>query len=302
MQNRFKYEEITPSTLKSFNKSKTIFFVTISPLENHGKHLPYGTDIFEGEGIINNITEKFEKDYPDWNIVLCPPITLGHGAMPGFGSIEIRQHVVRDFLTDYLSSITKLGFKHIFISGFHGNPRHLTAIDEAIIFVNKKYNSNIISPFGYAFMKIFTGKEKIPNKEIEAIFNKNKYDIHGGIFETSLLLHLKPDLVKEHTSMEEINLSVKNPIKKLKAVKKAFTNGYFGNPAGANQEIGENMLNMIVEIFYELLVQSIEDPTIVKKVKNNFHKHPYMRTHFIKKLFLSITFILIPFLWLLKKK
>ncbi|MEK7434127.1 MAG: creatininase family protein [Cyanobacteriota bacterium] len=301
MSSFHKLEELRPETLKSFDRERTIFFVTVSPLENHGNHLPYGTDIFEGEGISKAIAEKLIIDKPDWNIVFCQPITLGFGTMPGFGSINIRQSVVRDFLKDYFSGIAKLGFKFIFVSGFHGNPKHLTAVDEAIVFVNKKYKAKIISPFGYSFMNVFSGREKIPSEEINAIFKKNKYDIHGGIFETSLVMYLRPDLVKGNENQKEINLSIKNPLKKIKAVKDAFSNGYFGNPAEASQDIGKKLLDDIIGLFYNVLINTIEEEGYYKKVRNIFYYHPYTRTGFLKKASFLLASISLPILFVMKK-
>ena len=44
-----KFEELNCDELKAFDKEKTVFFVPISPLEQHGPHLPVGVDMFNAE-------------------------------------------------------------------------------------------------------------------------------------------------------------------------------------------------------------------------------------------------------------
>src|SRR5690606_32433312 len=112
-------------------------------------------------------------------------VTMGYGLMPGVGSISIRQSIVRDFLIDYLSSLARKGFQYIFISGFHGGPRHLVAVDEALHYVNKKFGTKILAPFGYCITNIQADLMKLPTDELQILFEENRGDVHGGMLETS---------------------------------------------------------------------------------------------------------------------
>ena len=40
-----KFEELNWKQIEQLDKNKTIFFLPISPLEEHGPHLPVGTDL-----------------------------------------------------------------------------------------------------------------------------------------------------------------------------------------------------------------------------------------------------------------
>ncbi len=39
-----KFEELNWKELDEFDREKTVFFLPISPMEEHGPHLPLGTD------------------------------------------------------------------------------------------------------------------------------------------------------------------------------------------------------------------------------------------------------------------
>lgn len=296
-----KLDEISSSDFNSLDREKTIFFVTVSPIENHGSHNPLGMDLIESEGINDFLCDKFQNEFNDWTIVRCPVLTMGAGSFPGFGSLAIRPKIVKEFLIDYLSGFAKRGFKYIFVSGFHGSVKHLSAIDEAIHYVNKKYKSKIISPFGYLFTRILSGKIDLNNRELNTLFRENKFDVHGGRFETSMMLYLRPDLVKEHKNLPSSNIELNKPFSAVKKLFKAFNEyGYLGDPSKASTEIGKQIIDETVESFFEIIKKNIEEDNFHIQIRSISWNNPLVKTNFIDKLF-SIAFFSIASYVLLKK-
>lgn len=291
-------EKISSLDYKNLNRDKTLILINLSPIENHGSHLPLGIDLYESKAIIEGISERFKLNYPDWDIVICPDLTMGLGTMPGQGSINIRQRVLRDFLIDYLSSFTKRGFKHILVSGFHAEFRHSSTIDEAVTYINKKYKSSVIAPFGYYVSNILSKRMDMTNKELNKLYRDNIGDIHGGMVETSFMLHINPDLVGDYKDLKRINILEKNVFKKLTALKNSYKAGYFGNPSLANPEIGEMILKEAVNNFYNVLEQSIKNPQSIHIIKSIGYKKLYLRTNFFRNI--SLFFLFISGLFLLK--
>ncbi|MBC7475696.1 MAG: creatininase family protein [Candidatus Sericytochromatia bacterium] len=283
--------ELSPSDLKSYDRNKTIFFLNLSPIENHGSHLPLGMDILEGQVISEGVAQKFAHDYPDWKIVFCPPITMGMGLMPGVGSISFKQKTIYKVLVEYLSSLTKKGFKYIFVSGFHGSLRHLVTIDEAIHYINKKYKAKIVSPFGHTFTNILLNKKDLPTKELNKIFKASPGDIHGGMLETSFMLHIRPDLVREYKELNHIDISQKNIFKKAFAFKSALQQGYFGNPAKAEPHIGKLILDDSIDLFYQSLKQAMQDDKFLFNLKSTNYSKYYMRTNFLSNLIIILAML-----------
>ncbi len=300
MTSIIKLEEISSLDYKNLDRSKTVVFINLSPIENHGSHLPLGMDILQSGAIVDGVSKRFRVNYPDWRIIICPTITMGVGTMFGQGSINFRQRVLRDFLIDYLSSFTKRGFKHILVSGFHGEFRHLATIDEAVSYINKKYKASVVSPFGYYVSRILKNKANMSNKELNDIFKNNKGDIHGGMIETSFMLHLRPELVGEYKHLKQINLFDKNIFKRVISAKDAFYSGYFGNPALATPEIGKMVLEESIDTFYNVLDKSIKDPSFSEKIKSIGHGKIHNKTNFLR--YLSLAFISIGSIMLYKSK
>lgn len=296
-----KLEELSQIDYKNLDRYKTVIFINLSPIENHGPHLPLGMDILESGAIIKGLTQKFKENYPDWNAVVCPDITMGVGTMLGQGSIKIRQRVLRDFLIDYLGSFTKRGFKHLVVSGFHGEFRHLATIDEAVGYINRKYDVKVISPFGYYISNILSKKMDMNNKELNDLFRSNVGDVHGGMIETSFMLHIRPDLVKDYKGLKRINIMEKNLFKKALALKDAAKSGYFGNPAVATPEIGEMILNESINNFYHVLDKSIKEPDFANKIKSIGNSKFYLKTDFLRYLSLAL-FIFSGLFFVYKRK
>ena len=46
-----RWETLSKSQFDRIDRADAVVFVTCSPLEVHGPHLPLGADVFEGEGL-----------------------------------------------------------------------------------------------------------------------------------------------------------------------------------------------------------------------------------------------------------
>lgn len=57
--------EMTWKEIDEVNKAKGILCITVAPIEEHGLHLPLGTDIYEGEHWIKLLAEKMESEFHD---------------------------------------------------------------------------------------------------------------------------------------------------------------------------------------------------------------------------------------------
>src|SRR5215510_13476643 len=109
---RHKLEELKFPELDGFNRDKTVFLVAVSPLEEHGPHLPLGVDLFNAEFFSDAIGSRFLEKYPGWNVVSIPSIAAGSYEFDAVGSIIVQPKTIRNLLVDYLSSLAKYGFRY----------------------------------------------------------------------------------------------------------------------------------------------------------------------------------------------
>jgi len=194
-------EEMSTPALDALDRTRTVVVLTVSPLEEHGPHLPVGVDAFAARHFAEVIAERVVAARPGWSVVLLPTLHLGSFTFDSVGTITVRQRVVRDAVVDYGESLARAGFRHILIANGHAGPGHLTALDEAAAIVSRRHGVTMASFTGHLAWEFLRGRFV---ERIEAELNRGltdteraalAEDAHGGWWETSLMLLLRPELV-----------------------------------------------------------------------------------------------------------
>ena len=194
-------EEMSTPSLDALDRARTVMILTVSPLEQHGPHLPLGVDAFAARHLAEAMAERLVGARPGWTAVLAPTLHLGSFTFAAPGTVNVRQRVVRDTLVDYGHSLARAGFRYIFIANGHGGPGHLTALEEAAAIVSRQHGITMASFTGYMAWEFLRGRylDKIAGALGRPLTDAERdafaEDAHGGWWETSLMLMLRPDLV-----------------------------------------------------------------------------------------------------------
>ena len=194
-------EELSTPALDALDRSRTVIILTVSPLEQHGPHLPLGVDAFAARYFAEAIAERLVQARPGWAVVLAPTLHMGSFTLHSVGTVTIRQRAVRDTLIDYGESLARAGFRYILVSNGHGGPGHLVALEEAAGIVSRRRGITMASLTGRLVWDFLRGRH-LP--EIEEALGRPlsgeersalAEDVHAGLWETSFMLWLRPDLV-----------------------------------------------------------------------------------------------------------
>ena len=202
--NLFRYEELSGPAFASRIGPKDVIFIPISAPENHGEHLPLGTDLYISEEVSLRAAIRYAKKHPEDNIFLYPCITIGGATIRGRGSVKIRSSQLRKALLFLGKRLIKQGFLRIlFISG-HGGVPHVHAMDHAAAALTRIIHRKDPDGACFAPAALFAGKAfagdyidiwkqrgiSLPSN-VEELLSK---DLHGGWMETSMMLAIRPDL------------------------------------------------------------------------------------------------------------
>jgi len=193
------WKDLAGPDIDALPRDRTIVLVSVSPLEVHGPHLPVLCDNIEAEGLSHRTAEVLLERRPDLVFVHLPPLYVAADVLPHVGSVMYRSSTVRRVVEDLGRSLVKQGFKRIWVSNFHGGPRHFVPIEQACDRVNRKYGGAMVSTFGLLLNKLTGG-----STSLDAVLGPSAGfdprllvgDSHGGAVETSMLLHLVGDRVK----------------------------------------------------------------------------------------------------------
>jgi creatinine amidohydrolase len=279
-------EELSSPGLDAMPRERTVVILTASPLETHGPHLPLGVDAFTGRYFAQAMAEQIVAERPGWHVVLAPTLHLGTFAFETVGTVTMRQRVVRDLLVDYGSALARAGFRHILISNGHGGPGHLVALEEASAIVSRRYRITMASVTGYLAWGLMSGRY-VPRFEAalgRPITDEERgafaEDAHGGWWETSMMLLLRPDLVGDGwQDLPAARYSMPRRLIPNYPLKNGGQ-GYVGHPALADPAFAKATLTVLMDEAMDLVRGLLDGSAPPSRGRSPFFTVPFFRTNF----------------------
>jgi len=225
-------------------------------MEEHGPHLPVGTDLLTAiDGSIEAI-KILTKQHPELNSVILPAIPLGccefNTDFPG--SISVSGRVVKDIVYSIASSLARHGFKYLIICTYHMSLVHLRGIYQGMKKAMRKFDMKIYEPWGPYFYN-----NEVEKREPKLGFDTSK-EVHAGFRETSLMKYQYPYLVDEsYKKLQNVYRDLNSPRvlgKKFKQL--GLKDGYVGSPARADADYGRWFFNETVNTYVQAALDLFE--------------------------------------------
>jgi creatinine amidohydrolase len=142
----YKLEELTCPQIDALDRDRTMFFLPVGMIEQHGPHLPVGADTLGVTYEASGAARRLSRALPDWAGVMMPPINYGRSGANQLGDLRvhtgtdaIRQSTIRSLVADVGAHVAQNGFKWIFVLSGHGAPTHSIAVNEACDFVSATF-------------------------------------------------------------------------------------------------------------------------------------------------------------------
>ena len=204
----------------------TIALIPVGSIENHGPHLPLGTDYFTALHIAERVSREGE-----W--ILVPPIPVGvsehHRQFPG--SLFVEPEVLRAYCLGICRSLSTHGIRKIvYVNGHGGNT---AALNETIMTLRKENIHAFVFQWWDAVADLISEICELPHD-------------HAGDMETSMILCLRPELVHEER-FREAAADVSEWGRVIHGVQTAFDtvdftpSGVVGNPEYATAAKGKRL-------------------------------------------------------------
>ena len=260
--------------------------LTISPLEQHGPHLPLGVDAFAARHFAEGVAERLVAARPGWSVVLAPTLHLGSFTFDAPGTVKVRQRVVRDALVDYGDSLARAGFRSIFIANGHAGPGHLTALEEAAAIVSRQHGITMASLTGYMAWEFLRGRylakieTALGRPLTDAEQNAFAEDAHGGWWETSLMLMLRPDLVDDgYRDLPPARYAMVERVVPNYPLR-AGGQGYVGHPALGDPAFAKAVSEVLLMEAMALVEDLLDGRLRPSDRRSPFFAVPFFRTNF----------------------
>lgn len=234
--------------------SGSILIVPVGSLEQHGYHLPVGTDTILVDAVSKTATERVTDDVP---VLLTPPVWTGYSPhhLPFGGTITLEYvHLLR-VLEDIVGTALENGFDSVLLLNGHGGNGPLIA--SAVSTIGTGHPD--VEVHGLTYFELAASFiDEIRETDTGGM-------AHGGEFETSLMLHLRPELVDEDalegTNLDEPyewgtqDLVAGGPLSTYRAFTEYSESGAIGDPTVASAEKGEAILALLGDELEALLNQ-----------------------------------------------
>lgn len=212
-------DELTWDDFEIYAKMGKPILIPVGSMEGHGYHLPLNTDTIIAYEISKKVAQKE-------NLIVFPPLSYSITSLNRPGNIFLSSSTLKTSIQGIVNSLVKFGLKKfVFILG-HGGPEMKNAIEEAFTILVMHYPTLSLSAIHIARIV-----GEVSN--IDIIENK-----HAGEWETSLMMALKPQVVK---------------IRKLKETRYPKHAGVHGNPLKATKETGNKLTENITKRIINLI-------------------------------------------------
>jgi creatinine amidohydrolase len=246
---------MTWTDFQSTDMEKTIAVLPVAAVEQHGPHLPVGVDAYIMEGYLRRVAERL----PDELAALFLPIqTLGvsveHTDFPGTLSLTAATAALA--WREIAEGVHRAGCRKLVIANSHGG--NIATIEALSREIRARFGMLCVvvswHRFGYPD-GLFTHQEV-------------RHGVHAGDIETSLMLALRPDLVRsaEVADFPSAGLDMERDFTWLRAgspigfgwmSQDLHESGAIGDPTQATLEKGDAAADYGATAFIELL-QDVE--------------------------------------------
>jgi creatinine amidohydrolase len=241
-------DELTWIEYKERIRKGAPVLVIAGATEQHGPHLPLGTDVFQVLDIARKVAERT-------NGIVAPPIIYGYKSQPKggggqsfVGTTSLDGHTLTLIVRDLVREFLRHDVRHlVFIDGHYGNAPFMTEGIDLALRGASVCNTKIL------LLRWF---ELIPENTLDEIF-EGKYPglrlEHAAVIETSVMGVVRPDLVRWDRLVDDQAKRVV-PYEIYPAPAEIIARSGVLSPAGrASAEIGVRIVSEVVGIITKIV-------------------------------------------------
>jgi creatinine amidohydrolase len=228
------------------NAKPDVVLLPVGSTEAHGPHLPLSTDSIISAEMARRAAAELQGANVNAAILPCLNYVITEFSKDFAGTISIRKDTFQCMLRDIADNLADQSIRLMCIVNSHLEPDHIRTIQEFAAGYNR-------------ITVLFPDKTKKPWASL--LTDEFKQGAcHAGSYETSLVLNVNEDLVRE--TRNQLPENKVNLAKYMKAGVKSFREAgaeqaYFGNPAAASKEEGEQTYTILCRMIVETVLQHL---------------------------------------------
>jgi creatinine amidohydrolase len=191
------WTEFAAPDFAAIDPLRTIAILPIAAIEQHGPHLPVGTDTILNQGCLDLLVERAPADL-DIRILPIQSVGKSNEHLWAKGTVTLPAAVQIEAWTELGLSVARTGIRKLVFVNSHGGNEEIMGIVarelrvRAEMFVVKTSWTRFGAPDG-----LYSDLER-------------RHGIHGGDLETSLVMHFRPELINHNQLQNFASIAVRD--------------------------------------------------------------------------------------------
>lgn len=232
------FAEFNRSNLHS-QAAHSVLVIPCGATEQHGPHLPVGTDTFTAQHIAGSVAKLLQDVVP---VLLSPPLSFGSSAhhIPFGGTLSLSTTTYYRVLVELGESAIASGFRRIFFLNGHAGNHELVQLAARDLSLGHSV------AVGAGSWWIMAGKAISQADRDGNLFVPG----HAGAVETSVILALRPDLVGDIPARPAHMTGRRSSFSDFRSEFHGSwqaIEGYTDHPETASRELGKELLERVCE-------------------------------------------------------
>jgi creatinine amidohydrolase len=250
--------DYTTREFADLDMSRVVAIIPVGAVEQHGPHLPVRVDAAINAGIIARAVELAPRDF---SALVLPALPIGksneHHAFPG--TLSLSYETLARVWFEVGESVARAGGRRIIFFNSHGGQPQVMEI----VCRELRVKLDVLA-VGCSWFRVTDATGLFDADEVT-------FGIHGGEVETSMMLHLHPDLVDMARADNFVPLSVElaksNSILTPEGAvgfgwqtQDLHMSGVCGNAAAADAKRGRQLVDLAAQRLIELTKEVAQYP------------------------------------------
>jgi creatinine amidohydrolase len=209
--------------------------VPIAAVEQHGRHLPVFTDSM----LLGEVARRASEPLGD-RVVWAPVLWLGnsHHHLDFAGTLSASPRTYLDILGDLIDNLVTHGFRRVVLLNGHGG--NIVPAQQAVFEARQRYRERDDLLLLAATYWLLGGKPD----EVDPTISQKQMG-HACEWETSMILHLAPNLVDDLSAIEPVSQAMAfDPATRGWITRERTEPGHIGDPRHASALKGQALFRV----------------------------------------------------------
>ena len=235
-----------PEVRAEIEGGRDTIVVPFGAVEQHGPHLPLGTDAIFGDELGRAVAERL-------GAFLAPTVRVGCSShhMAFAGTITVSEGTFHDLVGDIVRALAAHGFKRAVLLPTHGG--NFRPLGDAVTKLGAVDGFKIVT-----FPDVGLLLNAILPVAARMGFTPAEGGVHAGEWETSMMLALRPELVRMERAEPGYTGDLVSGVQRFfsEGVHAVADNGVFGDPRRASAAAGEKYIEALVDLIVRMVEES----------------------------------------------